>query len=140
MNKEISNNQNIVLTKETVFWKISIILLGSIGLSTGLFKLSEFWTSYVLDIVGPAWIYILIRGQYQSKNATFLSLKFSPELAFALIAGICFIIEIMQFFNLYNSTFDPYDFLSYFSGIFIIYLIDKWFIKRENIRIKKSSR
>ena len=46
--------------KETIFWKITLILLCLTGLSTGIFKIPGFWTSYVLDIVGPAWCYILI--------------------------------------------------------------------------------
>ena len=117
--------------RETIFWKVIVICLGIISLSTGLLDGSEFWTSYVFDIAGPAWCYILIRGQYKSKNATFLSLKFSPELAFFLIVIICFIIETMQFLKLYDSTFDPYDLLSYFSGTFVVYLVDKWFNMRE---------
>lgn len=113
---------------ETKFWKATVIMLGLVSLSTGLLKLSVFWTSYVLDIAGPAWCYALIRGQYKSKDATFLTLKFSPELALIIILGICFIVEIMQFFKIYESTYDPYDFLSYFSGTFVIYLIDKWLL------------
>ncbi len=48
-------------------WKISLILLGIISLSTGLSKRPGFWTSYVLDMTGPAWNYILIRGQYSAQ-------------------------------------------------------------------------
>jgi len=58
--------------KKIYFWKISLILLGLISLSTGLVKAPGFWTSYVLDIVGPAWIYILIRVQYSLKNMGYL--------------------------------------------------------------------
>lgn len=115
-----------VKTKETYFWKISLILLGLISLSTGLVKTPGFWTSYVLDIVGPAWIYILLRVQYSSKNTCFLSIKFSPEIAAIIVIGICILIETSQYFNLYEAHFDPYDYLSYVSLIIPLYVIDKW--------------
>lgn len=112
-----------------LFWKIALISLGIISLSTGILKGPACWTGYMLDITGPAWGYILIRGQYNSKNATFLSIKFSEESAFILIVSICYIIEAMQYFELYDSTFDPYDFIAYSSGIFIVYLIEKIWIR-----------
>ena len=111
--------------KQVRFWKISVIILGIISLSTGLYKGSAFWSSYVLDIVGPAWGYVLIRAQYRLNSESFMNIRFSPEVAFLVIVGICFIIETMQFFEIYNSTFDPYDLLSYFSGVLGVYLIDK---------------
>jgi len=106
----------------------------SVIISTGIIKGSGFWTSYVLDITGPAWCYILIRGQYKSRSAKFLTIRFSPELAFLLIIGICFIVETLQFFKVYTSTFDLYDLLAYFSGTFIVYLVDKYF----NLRFNKK--
>lgn len=118
---------------ETIFWKIAIIILGIVSLLTGIIKPSELWTSYLLDITGPAWIYILIRGQYKSQKATFLTIKFSPELALFLIVGICFAIETMQLLKLYESTFDPWDYLAYFSGTFLIYLIDTQINKKGKI-------
>ena len=111
--------------KRTSFWKIILILLGLISLSTGILKVSGFWTSYVLDIAGPAWIYVLIRVKYRGSTDQFLGIYFSPELALFLIISICFTIEAMQFFDVYPSTFDPYDLLAYCSGILIFYTIDK---------------
>jgi hypothetical protein len=120
-----------------IFWKIAIIMLGIIGLSTGLSRSPGFWTSYVLDMVGPAWNYILIRSIYTSKNDTFFSIKFSPESAVIVIIGICFLVEIGQYFNLYTAHFDPYDFLAYISLILPCYILDKWILawqgKREKI-------
>jgi hypothetical protein len=118
--------------KQAKFWKTSVILLGIISLSTGLYKGSGFWSSYVLDIAGPAWGYVLIRAQYRLNSERFMNIRFSPEIAFLVIVGICFIIEAMQFFEIYNSTFDPYDLLSYFSGVLVVYLVDKNFNKRKN--------
>ena len=112
-----------------IFWKISLIALGLISLSTGILHFGDFWTSYVLDIVGPSMGYILIRVQYNSKNSTFLSFKFSPDLAALIIISICIIIETSQYFNLYDAYFDPYDYLAYCSGVLFFFTIDKWILK-----------
>ncbi|MFC2088902.1 hypothetical protein ACFLSX_04810 [Calditrichota bacterium] len=123
------------MSKETFAWKITIIILGLIGLSTGVVKFNSFWTSYVLDIVGPAWNYILFRGLYSSKQSGFLSINFTPESALITILGICFIIETSQYFNIYNATFDSYDYLAYISVIVPIYLIDRRILRKR----KKST-
>ena len=116
--------------KQATFWKFTVIILGIISLSTGLIKSKGFWTSYALDIAGPAWIYILVRVQYSTNKSSFLSIKFSPEAAGILILGICLIIETSQYFEIYYAHFDPYDYIAYFSALFPIYIIDKWLIKR----------
>ena len=115
---------------KAIFWKITLICFGLIALSSGVFKESNFWSGYVLDIAGPAWIYMLIRAQYNSKEK-FFNIKFSPELALFLMITLSFAIEIMQYFEVYNSTYDPFDFLAYVSGTFVIYIIDKIIIKKE---------
>jgi hypothetical protein len=118
-----------VISNKILFWKISVIALGLTSLSTWVLHFGDFWTSYVLDITGPAMGYILIRGQYNSKNSAFLFFKFSPDLAALIIIGICIIIETSQYFNLYNAYFDPYDYLAYCSGVLFYYCIDKWLLK-----------
>ncbi len=107
-----------------VFWKVFLVILGIIALSSGLIKSPGFWSSYVLDIAGPAWIYILIRGQY-SGSKSFLSLKLSPEIAVILIIVIGVLIELSQYYKLYTSTYDPYDFIAYASLLIPVYLLDK---------------
>ena len=116
-------------TNKVLFWKISIIALGLVSLSTGVLNFGDFWTSYVLDIAGPSMGYILIRGQYNSKNSIFLSFKFSPDQAAILIIGICTLVETSQYLNLYDAHFDPYDYLAYCSGVLFFYIIDKWVLK-----------
>jgi len=113
-------------------WKISIILLGIISLSTCFSKRPGFWTSYVLDMVGPAMGYILLRVQYTSKGSTFLSFKFTPGLTALLISGICFLIETSQYFNLYDAYFDPWDYLAYISILIPCYLIDKYISRHKS--------
>ena len=121
-------------TRESIFfWKMLVVLLGLIALSTGLFKSAGFWTSYVLDIVGPAWIYVLLRVQYKPGKSTFLSIAFSPEKALLLVTGICYIIETSQYFQLYEAHFDPFDYLAYISGVIPFYIIDKWMMNTKKV-------
>ena len=115
---------NISDRQKKIFWKTTLICFGLIALSSGLIKVSTFWSGYALDIAGPAWIYMLIRGQYNSRKR-FLNIKFSPELALALVLVLSFAIEIMQFLEIYYATFDPYDYLAYISATSLIYLTDK---------------
>ena len=115
-----------------LFWKMALILSGSTVIATCLIRIPGFWSSYVLDMVGPAMGYMLLRAQYKSKEATFLSFKFSPELAVSLIFGICFIVETSQYFKLYEAHFDPYDYVAYISLLVPFYLTDKWLIKSKS--------
>lgn len=120
----MNNNSKIML-----FWKITLILSGSTVLATCLIRIPGFWSSYVLDMAGPAMGYILLRVQYTSKESTFFSFKFTPESAALLIFGICFAIEASQYLKLYEAQFDPFDYVAYVSLLLPCYLIDKWSVK-----------
>ena len=111
-----------------LFWKFAVIVLGSFVLATCLIIVPGFWSSYVLDIAGPAMGYILLRVQYTSKQSTFLSFKFTPESAALFIFVICFAVETSQYFKLYNAHFDPFDYVAYVSLLLPCFLIDKWLI------------
>lgn len=117
-------------SKTTLFWKITLIVMGSLVLATCLIRVKGFWSSYVLDMAGPAMGYMLLRVQYTNRDSTFLSLKFTPECAALLIFGICFLVETSQYFNLYDAHFDAYDYLAYLSFLLPCFLIDKWLIKK----------
>lgn len=106
-------------------WKVAVIVLGIISLSSGLLKTPGFWSSYLLDIAGPAWGYVLLRAQYKAGDSGFLSIRFSPEGALLTIVIICFAIETAQYFELYRAHFDPFDYLAYISGILPVYLFDR---------------
>ena len=41
-----------VISNKILFWKISVIALGLISLSTGVLHFGDLWTSYLLDITG----------------------------------------------------------------------------------------
>jgi len=111
-----------------LFWKIAVILLGSTVLATCLIRVPGFWSSYVLDMAGPAMGYILLRVQYTSKESTFLSIKFTPVSAALLCSGICFVIETSQYFKIYEAHFDPFDYIAYASLLLPCFLLDKWLI------------
>jgi hypothetical protein len=113
----------------TVFWKFLLIFLGLLVLSSGLISSPGFWSSYLLDISGPAMVYVLLRARYKSGNHTFLTLKFSPETALQIVILICFLIETSQYFKLYPSHFDLFDYLAYISGVLVVYVLDKWIFR-----------
>jgi hypothetical protein len=113
----------------TIFWKLLLILLGLLVLTSGLLKAPGFWSSYLLDISGPAMGYVLLRARYSSGNQTFLTLRFSPETALQIVIVICFLIETSQYFKLYPSYFDPFDYLAYISGVVVVYVFDKWLFR-----------
>ena len=121
---------------ERRFWAASLIILGTNGLATGFYPVAGFWSSYVLDIVGPAWNYILIRGLFAKNQTTFISTFFKPEVALGSIIAACFLIETAQFLNLYEAHFDYFDFLAYISLVVPFYIIDKCLLKR---RVKHAS-
>lgn len=110
-------------------WKIVLIVVASIGLLTCLIPHPGFWSGYVLDIVGPAWGYILLRGNYSHHHSSFLSLKFTPETAALSVLGICYAVETSQYFRLYDAHFDPYDYLAYISLLLPCYMADKVFTR-----------
>ena len=115
-----------------LFWKTALIILGSLAILTCFIRISDFVSGYVLDMVGPAMGYILLRVQYTSKQSTFLSFKFTPGLTALLISGICFLIETSQYFNLYDAYFDPWDYLAYISILIPCYLIDRYISKHKS--------
>ncbi len=112
--------------REIRWWAVAIILFGSTGLLTCVVKHPGFWSSYVLDITGPAWNYILIRGLFTPTKTTALSRYFTPEITIIFIIGTCYLIEFCQYIELYDSHYDPYDFLAYVSGVLPCYIADKW--------------
>ena len=111
------------------YWAIAFILLWGVGLSTLWIDFGTFWKGYILDIVGPAWNYILFRGLFTFKADNKWTRFFSPNKTFFIFITVCFSIELIQYFKLYDATFDPYDLLAYVSLLFPIYLIDSYSFK-----------
>ena len=112
-------------SKTTLFWKVILIVLGIISLSSGLIRSPGFWSAYLLDIEGPAWGYVLLGARYKAGDSGFLTFRFSPEVALAVTIIICYLIKVAQSLEIYNPHFDPYDFLAYITGILPVYPVDK---------------
>ena len=125
LNKETRHNAH------AKYWAIGVIILGSAGLSTIWFSFGAFWSGYVLDMTGPAWNYILFRGLYTTYSENSWTRFFTPQKTIVIFLLICFGIETMQYFNVYDSTFDPWDFLAYISILLPLFLLDMRFSKNE---------
>ncbi len=126
------SNLKVMHDKNAPFWAIALAILGVLGLSTIWFDFGKFWNGYLLDVVGPAWNYILFRGLYTAKSDNFWTRFFTPNRTFIIFILVCYGIETLQYFQVYDSTFDPWDFLAYISILIPVYLIDKRLIKKED--------
>jgi len=115
-----------------MYWKVSLVMFGTISLATGIIRVPGFWSSYMLDIMGPAWNYILIRGLFSRTQPAMLSRILMPEAALVLIVATCFFVEVAQYLRLYESTYDPFDLVAYVSLIVPCYIIDRRLLKRHS--------
>ncbi len=112
--------------KNAPYWAFGLVLLGGIGISSSFLDLGPFWKGYVLDMTGPAWNYILIRGLFTKYTENAWRKFFTPVNTYFIFIAVCFIIETTQFLNLYDSTFDSMDYLAYVSLITPLFLLDLW--------------
>jgi hypothetical protein len=119
------------------YWAILMIVLLLTGLSTIWFKIGNFWNGYVLDMVGPAWSYILIRGLYTAKADNKWTRFFSSTKTLIILLIVAFGIETLQYFKVYHSTFDPLDIIAYTSVIVPIYIIEQLQARGGMLRIHK---
>lgn len=121
----ISHNKDIH-NKLAPYWAIAMVLLGLTGLSSVWFYLGDFWNSYILDITGPAWNYILFRGLFTTYANNKWTQFFTPTKTLIIFIIVCYGIEAAQYFNFYDSTFDPWDLVSYISVLTPLYLLDQY--------------
>lgn len=125
-NESLKINHN----KNAPYWAFALVLFGSAGLSTIWFNWGDFWEGYGLDITGPAWNYILFRGLFTGKVNNAWTHFFTPLKTVLLFAAVCIGIELMQYFEVYESTFDPWDFAAYFSLLLPLFFIDFTQVKK----------
>lgn len=116
--------------KYAPYWAVALIVCGGIGLSTIWIDLGAFWKGYVLDMTGPAWNYILFRGLFTSYSNNAWTRFFTPKSTLTIFLLVCFVIETMQYLDIYDSTFDPWDLLAYCSILIPLFLIDLVLIKQ----------
>lgn len=113
------------------YWAAGLFILGVTGISTLQIDLGQFWKGYVLDMTGPAWNYILFRGLFTFQADNAWTRFFTPKRTVVIFLIVCTGIESAQYFNLYDSTFDPFDFIAYVSILIPLYILD--------IRISKEN-
>jgi hypothetical protein len=116
--------------KYAPYWATILIILLGMGLSTIWLDLGTFWKEYLLDMVGPAWAYILFRGLFMAKFNNIWTRFFTPNRTLIIFLTICFGIETLQYFKIYNSTFDFWDFPAYISILIPVFLIDIRIIRK----------
>jgi hypothetical protein len=123
--------------KYAPYWAAGLVIFGATGLATTRFDLGSFWSGYVLDMVGPAWNYILFRGLFTYHKDNAWTRFFTPVVTVSLFLIVCFSIELAQLLELYEATYDPWDFLAYTSilvPLFILDVIQNSNRKLENLR------
>lgn len=111
--------------KYAPYWAAALVIFGGLGLATSWIDLGSFWRGYVLDMVGPAWNYILFRGLFIAKVKNKWTTFFSPIRTVIIFILVSFGIEILQFYEVYESTFDGFDFVAYVSLLIPMFIIDQ---------------
>ena len=115
------------------YWAATLIILGTLGLLADFAINTPFWNGYILDMTGPAWHYILVRGLFTTKKDNRWTRLFTPIHTFILFVLVCFSIEGIQYLEWYDSTFDPMDFLAYISILTPLFVIDLFFQEKPNV-------
>jgi len=108
------------------YWAAGLFLLCASGIATVWVDFGNFWKGYVLDMAGPAWTYILFRGMYTNYAENVWTKFFTPEKTLIIFICVSFGIETAQYFNLYESTFDPWDYPAYVSILIPLYVLDSY--------------
>ena len=106
-------------------WRLTFLVAMVVGLAAENYPRPGFWGSYVFDIAGPVWAYIICRGLH-SRPPRPLWRQFTPEVAAAFLIGFCFLLEGGQYLGLYRGRFDAYDLVAYVAGVLPCYVADKW--------------
>ena len=108
------------------YWAAGLVVLGGTGLATNWIDLGAFWKGYVLDMTGPAWNYILFRGLFTSYRENTWTRFFTPKKTLFIFLLVCAVIEGAQYLNLYEATYDPWDFLAYVVILIPLFIIDSY--------------
>jgi len=119
-----SNNSGAIHDKYAPYWALALLLFWAVGISTIWIDLGDFWKGYILDMFGPAWNYILFRGLFTAKANNAWTRFFTPTRTFIIFLLVCIVIETLQYYNIYNSTYDKWDFLAYVSILVPLFIID----------------
>ncbi len=127
-----SNSLAIRHNKAAPYWAIALLIFWVIGMSTIWIDFGIFWKGYVIDMVGPAWNYILFRGLFTFRANNVWTRFFTPTSTVVIFLIVCAGIELAQYFKFYDATFDAWDLLAYASILIPLYLIDIGIIRKNN--------
>ncbi len=116
--------------KAAPWWALVMFVLAASGLATVWLDGGPFWHGYVLDMAGPAWNYILFRGLFTAYTDNAWRRFFTPVRTFVIFVLACAGIETAQYFNLYDATFDPWDFAAYLSLLIPVFLTDLYLTRK----------
>lgn len=107
------------------WWAAGLAALVATGLATTWIDGGRFWKGYVLDIAGPAWSYILIRGRFTAWSDNRWTRFFTPTRTVVILVLVAFAIEAAQYLEFYEATFDPLDLLAYVSLLVPLHVVDR---------------
>ena len=107
------------------YWAAALAVLCTAGLLSGWLDLGWFWRGYVLDMTGPAWSYILVRGLFTAQADNAWTRFFTPTRTLAVFVAFCAGVEGAQYLGLYDATFDPWDLLAYVSLLVPVFAVDR---------------
>ncbi len=119
-----NTHQAEVHNRYAPYWALTLVILGVVGISTIWIEGGPFWKSYVLDMTGPAWNYILFRGLFTQYGDNAWVRFFSPLRTLIIFLVVCFAIEMAQYFHLYDAVYDPGDLMAYPSIMLILVFVD----------------
>ena len=122
----MNTSHSITHNQHAPYWAAAMVIFGVTGLATIWIDLGDFWKGYMLDMVGPAWNYILFRGLFTGYRDTVWTRFFNPNRTFVIFLLVCFFIEGAQYLEWYDATFDPFDLLAYISLLIPLYILDRY--------------
>lgn len=122
----MEDQRTLIHNRYAPYWAAAMIIFGLAGLSTVWFDTGDFWGGYGLDIMGPAWNYILFRGLFTGYRDTKWTSFFTPTRTLIFFILAAYIIEGAQYLEWYDATFDPFDLIAYISLLFPVYMLDSF--------------
>ncbi len=124
LQEALEQRRQRIHNKYAPYWAAAMFIFAALGLTTVWWDLGAFWKGYVLDMVGPAWNYILFRGLFTTYQKNKWTNFFTPQKTFLLFIAFSFGVETAQYFKLYDATFDYFDYLAYLSLLSPLFILD----------------
>lgn len=126
------------MNSDKKYWSFSfwlLLLAWIVGALLNMYRVKGgFFTNYLSDLAFPPWFYIYIRG-LNKKQSTLPRLAIvgdwfgqKPTRAFVSIFLVGVFSEFKTLYwpgGIITGTFDPYDILAYFIGLFTCYILDR---------------